>query len=101
MRSTQRYLPYAHYLRQAWNELDLSGVLCVDGRPAVYLCGSERFTHQQKRENHRFVWNQGLVPLLIFVTPNQVEVHSTIKKPEKDAVSPELFDGNYPVLSRT
>jgi N-6 DNA Methylase len=91
-------LPYSQYLRQAWSELDLSGVLCVDGRPAVYICGGERFAQQQKRENHRFVWNQGLVPLLIFVTPNQVEVHSTVKKPEKDAVSDELFDVNLPSL---
>jgi hypothetical protein len=74
-------LPYAHYLRQAWNELDLSGVLCVDGRPTVYLCEDTRFTTEQKREKHRSVWNQGLVPLLIFLTPNNVEVHSTVKKP--------------------
>lgn|SRR5208282_283582 len=54
-------LPYSHYLRQAWSEISLSGVLCVDGRPAVYLCEGVRFTQEQKRERHRFVWNQGLV----------------------------------------
>jgi SAM-dependent methyltransferase len=91
-------LPYSHYLRQAWAELDLSGCLCVDGRPALYLCGSERFTRQQKRENHRFVWNQGLVPLLIFVTPNDIEVHSCVKKPEEDAKLAELFDRPLPSL---
>lgn len=85
-------LPYAHYLRQAWRELSLSGVLCVDGRPAVYLCGDTSFTPQQKRERHRFVWNQGLVPLLIFLTPDQVEVHSTVKKPEKESATNLLFD---------
>src|SRR5690349_10074939 len=85
-------LPYAHYLRQAWSELDLSGVFCVDGRPAAYLCARQNFTRRQKRENQRFVWNQGLVPLLIFVTPNDVEVHSTVKKPEKGAEIAELFD---------
>ncbi|HMH42450.1 MAG TPA: N-6 DNA methylase [Pyrinomonadaceae bacterium] len=83
-------LPYSHYLRQAWRELDLSGVLCVDARPAVYLCGGIEFTTQQKRQRHLFAWNQGLVPLLIFLTENQVEVHSTVKKPEKD--SQQLFD---------
>ena len=88
-------LPYAHYLRQAWSELRLSGVLCVDGRPTVYLCEGARFTQQQKRERHRFVWNQGLVPLLIFLTPNQVEVHSTVKKPEKDPANDELFDSTF------
>jgi hypothetical protein len=89
---------YAHYLRQAWSELKLSGVLCVDGRPTVYLCEGPRFTQQQKRERHRFVWNQGLVPLLIFLTPNQIEVHSTVKKPEKDPENSELFDQNLSSL---
>jgi SAM-dependent methyltransferase len=76
-------LPYSHYLRQAWTELDLSGVLCVDGRPTVYLCEATHFTPDQKRERHRFAWNQGLVPLLIFVTANHVEVHSTVKMPAR------------------
>ena len=52
-------LPYAHYLRQAWTELGLQGVLCVDGRPAVYLAGAAHFPPQQKRDRQRFVWNQG------------------------------------------
>lgn len=91
-------LPYSHYLRQAWTELNLSGILCVDGRPTVYVCAASRFSHQQKRERHRFAWNQGLVPLLLFITPNQVEVHSTLKKPEKDPVDGELFGGDLASL---
>jgi N-6 DNA Methylase len=91
-------LPYSHYLRQAWTELGLSGVLCVDGRPTVYLCGAAHFNRQQKRERHRFVWNQGLVPLLVFLTPDEVEVHSAVKKPEKDPVAGELFEGDLSSL---
>ena len=91
-------LPYAHYLRQAWTELGLSGVLCVDGRPAVYLCEAARFTQDQKRERHRFVWNQGLVPLLVFLTPNQVEVHSTVKMPERPQADQALFEGGVSSL---
>jgi len=92
-------LPYAHYLRQAWGELGLSGVLCVDRRPAVYLCAGTSFNRQQKRDSHRFVWNQGLVPLLIFLTPDQVEVHSTVKKPERVPATGELlFDDNLSSL---
>jgi hypothetical protein len=86
-------LPYSYYLRQAWKELKLSGVLCVDGRPVVYLCEAASFTHEEKRERHRFVWNQGLVPLLVFLTPNQVEVHSTVKMPERRPAEEGLFDG--------
>lgn len=83
-------LPFAHYLRQAWRELNLTGVLCVDERPSVYLCSDLEFTVEEKRKRHRFVWNQGLVPLLIFLTPKSVEVHSAVKKPEKD--NSQLFD---------
>jgi hypothetical protein len=61
--------------------LKLAGVLCVAGRPTAYLCEGTAFSLQQKRARQQIVWNQGLVPLLIFLTPNQVEVHSTVKKP--------------------
>jgi SAM-dependent methyltransferase len=91
-------LPYAHYLRQAWSELSLNGVLCVDGRPTVYLCEASLFTQQQKREHHRNVWSQGLVPLLLFLTPNQVEIHSTVKKPEKEPPSDSLFESDLSSL---
>jgi hypothetical protein len=90
----QELLPYSHYLRQAWIELTLSGVLCVDGRPTVYLCEAPQFTAAQKRNCHRFVWNQALVPLLVFITPNHVEVHSTVKMPERESVGPDLFESD-------
>jgi hypothetical protein len=77
----QSLLPYAHYLRQVWKKLGLAGVLCVEGRPTAYLCEDSRFSTDQKRAKHQIVWNQGLVPLLIFLTPNNVEVHSTVSKP--------------------
>src|ERR1035437_4751436 len=81
----QALLPYAHYLRQVWNDLDLAGVLCVDGRPTAYLCEGAIFSMDEKRAKQQIVWNQGLVPLLIFLTPNSVEVHSTVKKPTQSA----------------
>ena len=90
-------LPYSHYLRQAWEELKLRGVLCVDGRPTVYLCADVLFTADMKRKYHSFVWNQGLVPLLLFVTPDHVEVHSTFKKPHKEP-DQGLFERDLPSL---
>lgn len=86
-------LPYAHYLQQAWAELNLDGVLCVDGRPMVYLCEAKRFTTEQKRERQRFVWNQGLVPLLVLMMPGQVEVYSGVRKPLKPDAPDDTPDG--------
>lgn len=93
-----RILPYAHYLRQAWRELGLSGVLCVDNRPTVYLCEQQHFTTVEKRRRQRFAWNQGLAPLLVFLTPNQVEVHSAVKTPQEDSPKGELFESELPSL---
>jgi SAM-dependent methyltransferase len=85
-------VPYAHYLRQAWRELSLSGVLCVEGRPTVYLCEAQSFSADEKRTFQRFAWNQGLVPLLVFITPNSIEVHSAVKIPERVSGATALFD---------
>ena len=85
-------LPYAHYLRQAWGELSLAGVLCVDGCPTVYLCEAQRFSTEQKRRCQSFVWNQGLVPLLLLLTPGHVEAHSGVRKPAKPGTSDESFE---------
>lgn len=84
-------LPYAHYLKQAWEDLGLAGVLCIDGRPTVYLCEGIEFSAEETSKKHQFVWNQGLVPLLILLTPKSVAVHSAVKKPQKFDGSGELF----------
>ena len=78
----QELLPYAHSLRHAWSKLRLSGVLCVDSRPTVYFCEAARFSTDQKRNSHLFVWNQGLVPVFVMATRQHVEVYSGVKKPE-------------------
>jgi len=74
-------LPYAHYLKQAWNELPLAGVLCVDGRPTVYVCEADTFSAGEVQRRQKYTWNQGVVPLLILLANASVEVHSAVKKP--------------------
>ncbi len=92
-------LPYAHYVAQAWEELQLSGVLCVDGRPTVYLVEADQqeLGVARKRELQQFAWNQGLAPLLIFLSQTTIEVHSTVKRPVA-AASGELFEDELPSL---
>ena len=82
-----RLFPYAHYLRQAWKALALSGVLCVDFRPTVFVCEAKHFPLAKKREFQRFVWNQGLVPLLVLISTGSVEVHSGVRTPTKPDAS--------------
>ena len=85
-----RLLPYAHYLRQAWKDLNLAGVLCVDYRPIVYVCEATRFSISKTRELHRFVWNQGLVPMLVLISTAGVEVHSGVRTPTKQDAPSDL-----------
>jgi len=84
-------LPYAHYLKQAWQELSLAGVLCVDGRPAVYVCEADAFTPQEVTARHHFVWNQGVVPLLILLSQGKAELHTAARKPLRPGPNGELF----------
>lgn len=90
-------LPYAHYVTQAWDELGLSGVLCVDGRPTIYLCEGESFDLETKHSSQQFVWNQGLTPLLVFLTRTGVEVHSALRKPVEISTG-GLFEAALPSL---
>lgn len=95
-------LPYAHYIAQAWDELDdLSGVLCVDSRPTVYLFERNSFDLETKRTCHRYVWNQGLAPLLIFLTRTQVDVYSAATVPVEDAVDGLFARDDLPNLIPT
>ncbi|MEO8498881.1 MAG: hypothetical protein ABI614_27785, partial [Planctomycetota bacterium] len=90
-------LPYAHYVTQAWEELSLSGVLCVDGRPTIYLCEGESFDLKTKHSTQQFAWNQGLTPLLVFLTRTTVEVYSTLRKPVEISTG-GLFEAELPSL---
>jgi hypothetical protein len=85
-------LPYAYYLRQAWHELDLSGVLCVDGRPAVYLCASQISPPDGKNGRAIACMEPRFGSASRFGYAEPREVYSTVKKPEKDAEIAELFD---------
>ncbi len=94
-------LPCAHYLKQAWKELPLAGVLCVDGRPTVYICEAVTFSPEDVLEQQKFTWNQGLVPLLILLGNAGVELHSAVKKPLPPQGAGELFPPKPPSFIET
>ena len=97
-----RLLPYAHYLHQAWRELDLKGVLCVDGKPVSYLCGSlivSRAGRKKSSIGFRLESRPRSFFLDAFATPASVEVHSAVKRPEREASGQlSLVADNLPSL---
>lgn len=92
-RGLEAALDFGHIYRRAVGGLcRLQGVyrLCpsqerASSIPIVYVCQAD--TEAQAREVHRLVWNQGLVPYLIVVSPRNIRLYSgfTYRREERDA----------------
>jgi len=76
----------AHYMRRAFQEMKLDGILCIDGKPTVYLRDFKRPpTRPQVNELHKKFWNQGTATLLVIQDPNRVLIFSAMVAPsDKD-----------------
>ena len=75
-------LGYISVIRRAWLELKLDGMLCLDGRPILYLkeykqpCSSAERIHLQ-----RLFWNQGVANILVLADPTSVYIYSGLAEP--------------------
>ncbi|RUL89459.1 N-6 DNA methylase [Tautonia sociabilis] len=74
-------IPQAHVLRRAFEELDLSGILCQDGSPIVYFRTVDRLDASEVMALHRTFWNQGVAPILALVGPDEVHIYSGLSQP--------------------
>ncbi|QYX32447.1 HsdM family class I SAM-dependent methyltransferase [Sphaerospermopsis torques-reginae] len=77
-------LPQAHAMRRAWKDLELDGILCVNNAPYIYFKEVSGIDYAQMRELHRHIWNQGIAPLLVVVSPTEIQVYSGLALPAKD-----------------
>lgn len=76
---------YTHVLRRVWEIFDgLLGVLSVHGRPTVYFQHQTREGRITLSEQRRF-WSNGVAPILVRVTPQEVQVYSGLRPPALDA----------------
>ena len=73
--------PYSHFMRRAWETMHLNGILCVDGKPTVYFKELQRFDSRMQRSCYQKFWNQGLATLLVFRSPDDVQVFSSLAEP--------------------
>jgi hypothetical protein len=78
-------LGYISVIERAWQELKLDGVLCLDGRPVLYLkeC-SQQFSSSERIGLHRRFWNQGVANILVLADATAVYIYSGLAKPQKD-----------------
>lgn len=74
-----------HHLRKAFEELDVDGVLCLDGVPAVYLKDfDEPVSREEVNALQRRVWNHGVATLLAIREPHRVLLLSAVVGPSRE-----------------
>lgn len=74
-----------HHLRKAFEELDVDGVLCLDGVPAVYLKDfDEPVSREEVNALQRRVWNHGVATLLAIRDPHRVLLLSAVVGPSRE-----------------
>ncbi|MBT7066285.1 MAG: N-6 DNA methylase [Verrucomicrobia bacterium] len=82
MKADSALTPYLHVLIRAWDDLELSGVLCVDGLPTLYLAvRSKPISPSDGADLQRLFWNQGVATVLAVADPTTVRVYSGLAKP--------------------
>ena len=75
----------AHYMRRAFLEMDLDGILCIDGKPTVYLKDYKQpVTRKEVNEQQKKFWNQGTGTLLVIQDPSQILMFSGMVAPNND-----------------
>jgi hypothetical protein len=75
--------PQAHAMRRAWRDMSLDGILCLDNAPLIYFKEVSSVNHDEIRELHRKLWNQGIAPILVVVSPREVYVYSGLALPAR------------------
>lgn len=101
LQSMQNGIGQAHVMRRAWNDLELDGILYQDQSPYVYFKEVVSVHLGQIRRLHRSLWNHGIAPLLVVISPSDFHVYSGLTLPAKE--DEEVNDDGrlVEILSRT
>ena len=84
-------LPYAHILREAFNDFRLDRVLCFDNRPTVYLREDQnRLPINEQAALQKKIWNQGAATICVLFSPGHIDVLSGMVQPHPDVEEPEF-----------
>jgi len=73
-----------HVMRRAWQDLELDGILYQDKSPYIYIKEFSSIDPQETRKLHRRLWNQGIAPFLLVVSPNEFHIYSSLVLPAKE-----------------
>ena len=79
----------AHYMRKAFQSMELDGIFCIDGKPTVYLKNfSSSLNRSQINELHKKFWNQSIGTILILQDPHRLYIFSGMVRPDTDNNQP-------------
>ena len=87
IRDVDKYAEYgqAHYMRRAFQSMELDGIFCIDKKPSVYLKNFEsNLTRSQVNELHKKFWNQSTAKILLLQDPQMLYVFSGMIKPDNN-----------------
>ncbi len=84
LQAMQSGVAQAHVMRRAWKDLELDGILYQDKSPYVYFKEVSSIDPGEMRRLHRGLWNQGIAPLLVVVSPSDFHVYSSLTLPAKE-----------------
>lgn len=73
-----------HAMRNAWRDLKLRAILCVNYKPTVYFKEVARFDPDELKRLHRRFWNHGVAPILVIASRKEVQVFSGLVSPPGD-----------------
>jgi hypothetical protein len=73
-----------HVMRRAWQDLELDGILYQDKSPYIYIKEVSSIEPQETRKLHLRLWNQGIAPFLLVVSPNEFHIYSSLVLPAKE-----------------
>lgn len=78
-------VPHAGALRDAFDELGLSAVFCVQGVPTVAFLVQDQYDIEEVINTHAALWNQGLASLFLVITGDTFRAFSLARRTIQDS----------------
>jgi len=101
LQETQSVVAQAHVMRRAWEDFGLDGILYQDKSPYIYFKEVASINHDELKTLHRRLWNQGIAPFLVVISPEDFYVYSGLALPAKTDEDIDTNERLVAVLSRT
>ena len=97
----EKPLSSAHLMRRAWEHFGLDGIFYTNQTPYIYFKEVSVINYEQIRLLHLQLWNQGVAPLLVVISPTEIYIYSGLASPTQNAEEINQGDRLVDILERT